>query len=135
MIVLAQSGLAGRIIEAGANYSKVMAVIDEGSSTSAMIARSKDMGFVNGDQRLMYRGMCELEFYELEADVVVGDEVVTSDLSDIYPPGVLIGFVDEIHIDMATRKKYAYVSSVVDFSELKFVLVVNELYEEMELTD
>ena len=59
------------------------------------------------------------------ADVVsVGDKIVTSNISDKYLPGILIGYITEINIDANNLSKSGYLKPVVDFEHLSEVLVI-----------
>ncbi len=124
MVVIAAGGLVGRIIESGYNYSKVVALVDDTSSVTAKSVRSDDVGFVKGDMTLRDKGMCRMEFIGIDAKLIEGDEIVTSQLSDIYPPGITIGHVKEVGTDTNGLTKYAFVELVVDFKHLETVLVI-----------
>ena len=128
MVVLSAGGLAGKIFEVGATYSKIVSLIDDSSSVSAKIARSNDMGLVRGDITLRSRGMALMEGIRDDADIVEGDLIVTGHLSSIYPPGIPIGYVTEVNIDI-NGTKYAFIEPVVDFRHMEFVLVITQLFE------
>ncbi len=126
MVVIASGGLVGKIVESGYNYSKVVSIIDDTDSVSAKSLRTDDLGFVRGD--LSNRGMCKMEYVDNEAEIIEGDEIVTSHLSEIYPPGLTIGYVKEIHTDTNTLTKYAVIAPNVDFKHLETVLVITESF-------
>ena len=86
MVVLSGNGLVGHIIEVAPNYSKVLAIIDDRNAVSSKVLRTGDLGIVKGDLSLLNQGLCRMEYVDAEADIIVGDEIVTSNLSDIYPP-------------------------------------------------
>lgn len=125
MVVLSGNGLVGHIIEVAPNYSKVLSVIDDRNSVSSKVLRSGDLGIVKGDLTLVNEGLCRMEYVNAEADIIVGDEIVTSNLSDIYPPGIMIGMVKEIETESHGLTKYALIEPVVDFRHLEEVLVIN----------
>jgi rod shape-determining protein MreC len=59
--------------------------------------------------------------------------VVTSSISDKYLPGLVIGYMDEIHPDANNMTKSGSLLPVVDFNHLDEVLVIlnlKEYYEE-----
>jgi len=124
MVVLGTAGLIGIIEEVGYTYSKVVALIDTSSSISAKSIRTDDIGFVRGDFELMEQGFCRMERIDIAAQIMVGDEIVTSNLSDIYPPGITIGVVREIHLNHDGLTKYAVIEPVEDFRRLNTVLVI-----------
>ncbi len=72
-----------------------------------------------------------IEYIETDVNIVEGDEIVTSHLGDIFPPGILIGVVKSIETNPNKLTKTAVLQPVVDFSHLEDVLVIN-LGEEIE---
>ena len=130
MVVMADSGLVGRIIEVGPNYSKVLSIIDDTSSVSAQVLRTNEVGVVRGDKILMNDGLCKVQHITMEAQMIQGDEMVTSHLGDIYPPGILIGTIIEIKTESHGLTKYALLEPAVDFQHLEEVLVINQVWKE-----
>lgn len=127
MVVLSSNGLVGKISEAGYNYSKVVSIIDDTDSVSSQNTRTEDIGFVRGD--LTNKGICIMEYIDNDAEIIEGDEIITSHLSNIYPPGLTIGYVKEIYSDLNTLTKYAVVEPIVDFKNLETVLVITQNFE------
>ncbi len=128
MNVIAGSGLVGIITMAGQHYSTVRAVIDDTNNVSAMILDTDDNCIVSGSLKLMTEsGMIELAALEdSENKVATGDAVVTSNISDKYLPGILIGYVNELETDSSGLTKSGTMTPVVDFKHLKDVLVILE---------
>ncbi len=125
MVVMAGNGLVGRITEVGPNYAKVKSIIDDASSVSAKILRTSDLCTVSGDKQLGDDGLCLIEYIKADVNIVEGDEVVTSHLGEIYPPGILIGTVKSVETDQNKLTKTALLEPVVDFKHLEEVLVIN----------
>lgn len=125
MVVLAQTGLVGKIIDTGANFSKVVSIIDDRSSVSAKNTRTGDIGVVKGDFELRKKGLCKMEYIDADAEIIVGDEIITSHLSDIYPSGITIGNIKEIKTDNNGLTKYAIIEPVVDFKHIESVLIID----------
>ena len=57
-------------------------------------------------------------------DVEVGEQIVTSHISDKYLQGILIGYVSEINVDANNLTRSGYITPVVDFKNLQEVLVI-----------
>lgn len=121
--ILAGGGLVGHVIEAGPISSKVLSIIDDRSSVSATVLRTGEVGILKGDIELIGQGFCKFEI-DIQSEVIKGDQIITSHLSDIYPPGITIGIVEEIIIAKNGLTQYGYVRPVVDFKHLKQVLVL-----------
>ena len=124
-VVLADGGLVGHIEEATSISSKVITLIDSRSAVSVEVSRTGDVGILRGDIELANDGLCLLEING-ESEIVKNDQIITSYLSDVYPPGILIGKVEEVKVNSNDLVTYAYVRPVVDFEHLKQVLVISE---------
>lgn len=133
MNVLADGGLVGRITYIGRHWSRVQAVIDDNSNVSATVLSSQKNLIVSGNLTLYEEGT--IRFSEL-ADpddlVKVGDSVVTSNISDKYLPGILIGYISEIQTDSNNLTKSGRITPAVDFSRLDAVLVIQKLKQTAE---
>ena len=127
MAVLAPGGLGGRIARVGHNYAQVITLIEDTSSVSAQGRRSGDWGVVRGDINLASHGLVRMELIDEAADIAVGDEIVTSATSSVFPPGIHIGYVEEI-TQLASGFRSAIVRPSVDFTRLSSVLVITELF-------
>ncbi len=128
MNVLAAGGLAGRITYIGSSWARVQAIIDDGANISATVQRTQDNLVVSGDLTLYENG--EIAFSELadpESNVKVGDSVVTSNISDKYLPGILIGYISEITDDPNQLTKSGRLTPAVDFAHLDTVLVIQQV--------
>lgn len=123
--VLAGGGLAGHIIETGPLSSKVLSIIDDRSSVSATVLRTGETGILRGDIELIQDGFCKFEI-DIESEIITGDQIVTSHLSDIYPPGIMIGVVEEVIISKNGLSQYAHIRPLANFKDLKQVLILEK---------
>jgi rod shape-determining protein MreC len=108
----------GRIIEVGTTYSKLMAIIDERSSISIIVNRTRDMGIVSGSS-----DSAVVAIMELEADIVKGDDIITSEYSTL-PKGLYIGKVKSVEKQERKLQKLVEIEPSVDFKRLEEVFVV-----------
>jgi rod shape-determining protein MreC len=131
MNVLAGNGLAGIIVEAHYNYSKVRAIIDDKSNVHGMFLKTSDTCIVRGDLELMEQGRIRVEMISKDADIYDGYEVVTSHISPKFLQGILIGYVSDIRLDSSNMTKTAYLTPAVDFEHLEEVLIITELKEQL----
>jgi rod shape-determining protein MreC len=90
--VMATTGLVGRVILADGSYAKVQLVTDRASGIGAMVERTRRQGIARGAGR---DGLT-LEYVPLQADVQVGDRIVTSGTDGLYPRGIPIGTVRRV---------------------------------------
>ncbi len=126
--VLAGSGLVGIVTEVGPNWARVRSIIDDNSNVSAMISTTSDSCIIAGDLRLIDKGTLKLtNLADEDNRVHVGDKVVTSNISEKYLPGILVGYICELNNDANNLTKSGEITPVVDFKHLQEVLVIKEL--------
>ena len=130
MAVLKDGALIGKLFEVGESYSKVISIVEDTSVVAVQSSRTTSRGYLRGDSKLKLDGLCIMDSIDMKAEIVVGDEIVTSDLSVIYPPGITVGIVREIKTDVKGLSKIAIVEPAVDFRQyIDMVLVINQTFE------
>ena len=127
MNVMAGGGLVGRIVSVGSNWAKVISIIDDNSNVSGMVLSTSDNLIVSGDLELMSQGMIRFgQLVDSDNEVAEGDKIVTSNISDKYLPGILIGYISTMEMDSNNLTKSGRVIPAVDFAHLEEVLVILE---------
>ena len=128
MNIIAGSGLVGRIIRVGPNWSKVTTIIADNSNVSGQVLATEDNLIVKGNLELYAEGVVEFEqLIDIADRVGPGDKVVTSYISDKYLPNILIGYISSIHRDANNLTRSGRLTPAVDFERLNEVLVILEL--------
>ena len=127
MNVIAGGGLVGLVVEVETNCATVRSIIDDSSSVSGMTASTSDTCIVSGDLRLMDEGKLAFSQMSTENAVAVGEQIVTSNISDKYLRGILIGYVSEVTEDSNHLTNTGYITPAVDFKHIQEVLVIKEL--------
>ena len=90
-----------------------------------MVLSTSDRCIVSGDLSLMDDGQIRFEQMENnENEVSVGDQIVTSYISDKYLQGILIGYVSEVTVDSNNLTRSGYITPAVNFKDLQEVLVI-----------
>jgi rod shape-determining protein MreC len=120
MAVLAPQGVVGRIITPSTRAAKVQLLIDRSAAAGALIDRSRAQGVVIGSGEA---DRMRMDYVAENADVQVGDLVVTSGIDGIYPKGFAIGRVERVERGSSGFSAID-VRPTVDFSALEEVLVV-----------
>ncbi|HJA19750.1 rod shape-determining protein MreC [Mediterraneibacter catenae] len=132
MNVLAGSGLAGIVTEVGPTWAKVRSIIDDSTNVSGMVLSTSDTCIVSGDLSLMSSGQIAFDQMENNDNVVsVGDQIVTSYISDKYLQGILIGSISEINVDSNNLTRSGYITPAVDFKNIQEVLVITTTKAEL----
>lgn len=130
MNVLAGEGLVGIVTEVGHNFARVQSIISDDSSVSAMSASAADTCVVKGNSESARRdGVIDVTYISKDAAMVDGEELVTSNISSKYLPGLKIGTVSGIEMDSSNLTKSAKLTPVVDFQHVGEVLVITQLKE------
>lgn len=132
MNVLAGSGLVGIVTEVGPTWSKVRSIIDDSTNVSGMVLSTSDTCIISGDLSLMSTGQIAFDQMENNDNVVaVGDQIVTSYISDKYLQGILIGSISEINVDSNNLTRSGYITPAVDFRNIQEVLVITTTKAEL----
>ena len=93
-----------------------------------MVLNTSDSMIVTGDLEMYANGTIKFSELRDEDDAVSeGDQVVTSQISSRYLPGISIGYIKEIVNDSNNLTKSGFITPVVDFEHLDIVLVVTQL--------
>ena len=120
MPVVTVLGVVGRIFETGNNTAKVILLSDPSFSVAALVQRTRESGLLTGS----LQGLCRLEYLTDKADVKVGDRIITSKLSSVFPEGILIGQVEDVQASQNSHTVECLVDSAVDLSQVEEVIVI-----------
>jgi rod shape-determining protein MreC len=120
MAVLNAQGVVGKVAEVAAHVSKVILVNDPGFSVAAVDRRSRESGLVSGS----LSGKCRMQYLPDAADLQDNDEIITSELSSDFPPGILVGTVARVFPSSDASGARAEVVPSVKASRLEEVLVI-----------
>lgn len=118
--VVNSEGLVGRVYDVSRFTSKVLLLNDPTSAVSVIDARTGDMAIAAGNSI----GPLSIKYMPANADIQVGDRIITSGMSEIFPKGILVGTVKSI-----SKKDYDIfqkvdVNSAVNFSRMDKLFVV-----------
>ncbi len=129
MNVISGSGLVGIVTNVGSNWASVRSIIDDSSNVSAMTVSHLDTCIVSGDLSLLDEGKLSFDQMNTGNEISIGEQIVTSNISDKYLEGILIGYIDQVNDDSNHLTKTGQIVPVVDFSHLQEVLVIKQLKE------
>jgi rod shape-determining protein MreC len=122
MAVISPAGLVGRVASTTQHTAQVNLLTDREMAVGVVAQDSRETrGIVEGvgDDNLLR--MANIPYY---SEIRVGEKAVTSGLSQIYPPGILIGTIQEINDEAGGLLKSAVVKPVVHFDQLEEVLLI-----------
>lgn len=130
MPVCNSGGVIGQIIEVSAATSTVRLINDENSGVSAMVQSTRAQGILQGQPD----GTLMLSYVPADADVKVGDVVITSGLGGRFPKGLPLGTVSSVS-RAANATYYTIVVRAISTAESnEEVLVITSLTDEQTAT-
>lgn len=133
MGVVDARGVVGIVYKVSPSYSLVISLLNTKSSISCKISRSDYFGYLKwegGDPRYAY-----LKDLPRHADFSLGDTVVTSGYSTVFPAGIMVGTVDDMRDSNDGLSYLLKVRLATDFGKVTQVRVVQRpgQEEQMEL--
>lgn len=128
MNVIAGSGLVGIVTDVRKHSATVTTIINDSSNVSGMMLSTSDYCIVRGSIKSMNDNQTIAfdTLNDLNDMITEGEQVVTSNISDKYLEGILIGYVTTIKIDPNNLTKSGTITPIVDFAHLEEVLVILE---------
>ncbi len=124
-VVVGPDGVVGHVIDAGPTTSVVLIASDPRCALGAMVQReaSRAIGVCRG----IGQGMLRVGYLERDADVRVGDVMITSGLGgagSVYPKGLVIGRVTKVTDDPSTSARIALVKLAARIGRIEEVAVL-----------
>ena len=122
MGVVDGNGVVGIVYKTSPNYSLVISVLNSKSSISCKIVGSEYFGYLkweHGDSRYAY-----LKDLPRHAEFTLGDTVVTSGYSTVFPAGVMVGTVDDMSDSNDGLSYLLKIKLATDFGKLGDVRVI-----------
>jgi rod shape-determining protein MreC len=129
MPIVSEAGLVGRVVATGGRYAVGQILLNKEFRASAKLQRSRVDGI------LIWEGgpYVQLKNVAKTLDVKVGDVVVTSEYSSIFPAGIKIGVVSSTSQTPGALFQTVEITPSVDFSRLETVFVVMQLPDSSRL--
>jgi len=126
-VVLSDNGVIGRLEQVGKMYSKIILITDINSKIPVIVERTRVRGILSGDNT----SVPKLVFVPLDAELAVGDRVVTSGVAGVFPPGLPIGRISSIDKNSIKVKTFG------NLERLEYVKIVDyglaEMLEQEEI--
>ncbi|MFA6404230.1 MAG: rod shape-determining protein MreC [Salinivirgaceae bacterium] len=133
MAVVSPEGIVGVVKDVSANYASVISLLNQNLKISAMFKKSGYFGSINWNgANYQYITFSELPSH---VSVAIGDTVITSGYSAMFPKGELVGIVSEVDKSETGEFIEVKVQLAVDFKKLQHVMVIKNflLQEQIQL--
>jgi len=117
--------LVGHVVRVTDHSADVQLIIDRRSAVAAVLDVSRQVGLIEGQGEDDLR----MELLPPSTEIAGGEAVFTqgyeiNDQPGLYPPGILIGTVSRVVPSDNELEAFVDVQPAVDFSDLRFVLVL-----------
>jgi len=97
MAAITDAGIAGKVVEAGANLAYVATILNPRFKAAALDLRSRVTGVVGFREG----NLLSMDYVLPEMDMAVGDTIITSGTGGVFPKGLKIGAI--VRVDSAPR--------------------------------
>lgn len=122
MGVISINGVVGEVTFVSENFSLVQPIINMNSHYSSKLKNSNAFSSIYWDGLdASHVYMREFPSYE---EVVIGDTIVTSGYSDVFPQGMIVGTVEEINLNKNTNNYDLKIKLSTNFSNVNNVMVI-----------
>lgn len=96
-----------------------------------MVERTRDNGVIKVAENGEDPSDLQLFYLSMNSDVKPGDKIITSGIGGVYPKGIPIAQVTEVSTD-SSSEKVVIARSNVDFEHVEEVVVILQLFEEVQ---
>ncbi|MBK8344897.1 MAG: rod shape-determining protein MreC [Bacteroidetes bacterium] len=129
--VITSSGIVGKVVKVSPNYSVVMSVLHSQFGAPVIIKGNNVLG------RVAWEGKSPTHINVIEVSepgkLEKGDTIETAATSKIFPPGIMVGTIEEFGKKPGSNYYTLDVKLATSFSSLKFVyVVVDPMWTEKE---
>jgi rod shape-determining protein MreC len=133
--VVSPQGIVGEVINVSKNYSLIMSVLNTQFKSVVKLKNSGDRGTIEWDGASPF--FVILKDIPKSAIVNKGDTIVTSEISQRFPPNITVGTVYEIIDDKSTNFYTLRIRLSTNFSNVEYVYVTTnaQIGEQKNLED
>ena len=126
MNVIEGKGLVGIVEKVNKNTSIVRPIINNNCYLSCVVRDTKDFCIANGDSsKSSYDRLFFNQMNNNDNKISTGSEVITSEISDKFYPGLTVGYISDIKVDSNNLTRSGYISTAVSFDTINYVLVIS----------
>ncbi len=134
MGVINGNGIVGQVISVTDNYSAVMSVLSKDFKVSSKFKKNEFFGNVHWDG--INSTSASMEDIPKHVPVKVGDTIVTSGFSQLFPRNIMVGTVSKVKMEPDKNFLDIKLNLATNFNSLSYVYVVNNMHkEEIQVLD
>lgn len=128
MGIITPDGVAGIVVNVSKHFSVAMSLLHSNMLVSAKVKKNNQLGSLQWEgvnHRTAY-----LTYLPPHLDLSVGDSIVTSGFSTVFPENIFIGTIQDREIRRGDSFFTAEVELALDFNSLTHVLIVKNLMKD-----
>jgi rod shape-determining protein MreC len=124
MPVVTSDGIVGRVVSTGPLNAQVMLITDEKSGAGAIVGQLGTSNAAGSIKGMGENGLLDMRYVSGLEKVQMGDTVYTTGQDGIYPAGLTVGQVVELHPGSATQAQTIHIRPSAGLDRLKEVTVL-----------
>lgn len=118
-------GLVGQVVNVSSNFSQVMSLLHVQNKVNVLVKKTQSSGTIFWDGKdPRYLTLTNIPKSD---SLVKGDTILTGKYSLTFPPGYMVGTVQEIVPDASTNFYVLKIKTAANFNNLQQVMVVENL--------
>jgi rod shape-determining protein MreC len=131
MGVVTPTGVVGKVKICNENYSIITSILHSQSMISTRLTQSGEIGPAQWEST--NPSVLQLNDVSRYKKVLKGDTAVTSDYNAVFPPGILVGYVQKVAINKNQTDFDIQIKLATDLTKLSYVFLVdNKLLKNQE---
>jgi len=131
MGVTGPQGIVGSVINVSRNFAIVMSMLHPQFKVVVKLKRGGETGTIDWDG--LSPNFVTLRAIPKSAKVNIGDTVVTSPTSSLFPANLMVGTIEEIVPDNSSNFYTLKIRAATNFSNIEYVYVIDNLqYDEQK---
>lgn len=133
--VVTEKGLVGWVSAVDASTSRVKTILSPDAKVGAIDSVSRDSGIVTGSVTLADKNLTTMTKISALNTMKQGDIIITTGITGIYPPSIIVGEVTEIRFDEYDTSKYAVIKPYEDITSVLDVVVITDFEGKGEISE
>ncbi|MCF6349676.1 MAG: rod shape-determining protein MreC [Flavobacteriaceae bacterium] len=124
--VINSKGIIGIVANSSKNYATVMSILNENSKINARLKKNLHFGTLTWNAK-DYKTI-QFEDLPRQANIKIGDTIITDGKSTIFPEGILVGIIKDFKL-ANNNYKIINIELFNDMSAIKHINIVTNLYK------
>jgi rod shape-determining protein MreC len=131
MAVISATGVVGVVVAVSNDYSLVISLLNQDYNLSGMVKTKRYLGSVRWPGDSPYEVV--MDGIPGHAKMAVGDTIVSSGYSAIFPTGMMVGTIRDVHKPSGSNFYDIRIQLSTDFTTLGPVMAVKNLLKDQQL--